>query len=93
MKASILALSLAFSMLFICSTDVSAAESESPDKILAEVIKAYEKIDDYTCRFNRKELVDGKIKELLEEIIFEDIWIGAGLKDKDFDTKNPDCNF
>jgi hypothetical protein len=37
--------------------------------------------------------VYGKNKEFLEEYRFEDIRIGAGLKDKDFDTKNPDYNF
>jgi outer membrane lipoprotein-sorting protein len=63
MKAYLLALSFAFSMLCLCRTDVSAADSESPDEILTKVVKAYEKIDDYICRFSQKELANGKIRE------------------------------
>lgn len=40
-----------------------------------------------------KIVVHGKNDEFLEEYLFEDIKIGVGLKDKDFDTKNPDYNF
>jgi outer membrane lipoprotein-sorting protein len=51
------------SLLFFCSAEVPAGDSESPDEIVSRVVTAYEKIDDYVCRFSQKELVNGKIRE------------------------------
>jgi hypothetical protein len=63
MKAPLLVISLACSMLCLSDTAVFGADSESLDEILDKVIKAYEKIDDYTCRFSQKELANGTIRE------------------------------
>jgi outer membrane lipoprotein-sorting protein len=63
MKKCMLAFLLVFPILFLCSMDGSVTDPESPDEILSKVVEAYEKIDDYVCRFSQKELVNGKIRE------------------------------
>jgi outer membrane lipoprotein-sorting protein len=52
-----------FSMPLLSSTGISANDTESPDEIISKAVKAYEKIDDYVCRFSQKELIKGKIRE------------------------------
>jgi len=50
-------------MLFLSVRVVWAGEPESLDNVISRTLKAYERINDYTCRFSKKELVKGKIRK------------------------------
>jgi hypothetical protein len=50
-------------VLGLLCTELMAAEKISIDTILTKTIASYEKLNDYTCILNKRELVKGKVLE------------------------------